>query len=125
MKKKILHVVPTLKKDGAETQLVILLNELKKNDEFIELVTFDLFEEGESIESSLIDLDITIDVFNRNIFTTINSQFPFCFIHNTDYRYNLANMVFVCKKVEEKGKIYTDNKNNANNDYSELKIDIF
>ena len=65
MKKNILHVVPTLKKDGAETQLVILLKELKKNDEFIELLTFDLYQEGESIEPNLIDLDINIDVCNR------------------------------------------------------------
>ena len=71
MKKNILHVVPTLKKDGAETQLVILLKELKKNDEFIELLTFDLYQEGESIEPNLIDLDINIDVCNRNIFSTI------------------------------------------------------
>ncbi len=71
MKKKILHVVPTLKKDGAETQLLILLKELKKNDECIELVTFDLYPEGESIESGLMDLGIDIDVFNRNILSTI------------------------------------------------------
>ncbi len=71
MKKKILHVVPTLKKDGAETQLLILLKELKKNDECIELVTFDLYQEGENIESSLIDLGINLDVFNRNILSTI------------------------------------------------------
>ena len=71
MKKKILHVLPTLKKDGAETQLLILLKELKKNDECIELVTFDLHQEGESIEPGLIDLGINIDVFNRNILSTI------------------------------------------------------
>jgi len=92
--------------------------------EYFKLIKENLNENGIFTVNVIGSRDFDTE-YTRNIFTTINSQFPFCFIHNTDYRYNLANMVFVCKKVEEKGKIYTDNKNNANNDYSELKIDIF
>ena len=46
---KILHVVPTLKKDGAEVQLAELFKEI--NNVEIELFTFDLYENGDSILS--------------------------------------------------------------------------
>ena len=42
---KILHVVPTLKKDGAEVQLAELFKEI--NNVEIELFTFDLYENGD------------------------------------------------------------------------------
>lgn len=58
--------------------------------------------------------------YTQNMFATINSQFPFCFVHNIDYRYNLANILFICKKTENRGKIYTDNLNNANSEYWHL-----
>ena len=46
-KLKILHVVPTLKKDGAEVQLSELFKDF--NNVHIELFTFDLYENGDSI----------------------------------------------------------------------------
>jgi len=48
---KVLHVVPTLKKDGAEVQLSMLFREFKKTN--IELFTFDLYEDGDSILDKL------------------------------------------------------------------------
>ena len=70
MNNKILHVVPTLKKDGAETQLTILLKELKKTLQTVDLITFDLFSEGENIAKNLKAIDIDIKVYKKNIFLT-------------------------------------------------------
>jgi hypothetical protein len=41
---KILHVVPTLKKDGAEVQLALQMNNFKNVE--AELFTFDMYREG-------------------------------------------------------------------------------
>ena len=71
MNKKILHVVPTLKKDGAETQLLILLKELKKSSLSIDLITFDFFSEGKSIQKDLSEQGINVDEFKKNILSTI------------------------------------------------------
>tara|TARA_B100001093_G_scaffold520043_1_gene612242 strand:+ start:2887 stop:3972 length:1086 start_codon:yes stop_codon:yes gene_type:complete len=50
-KLKILHVVPTLKKDGAEVQLVSVINEIKSMH--FEVFTFDMYRQGDSVENSL------------------------------------------------------------------------
>ena len=50
-KLKILHVVPTLKKDGAEVQLAELFKEI--DNVHIELFTFDLYQNGDSISNNL------------------------------------------------------------------------
>ena len=70
MNKKILHVVPTLKKDGAETQLLILLKELNKTELDLHLITFDYFTEGKSIKKDLDELGINITEFKKNILST-------------------------------------------------------
>ena len=70
MNKKILHVVPTLKKDGAETQLLILLKELKKIVPVIDLITFDFFSEGKSIKKDLAELGINVHEYKKNILLT-------------------------------------------------------
>ena len=71
MKNRVLHVIPTLKKDGAETQLVILLRELKKSILSIDLVTFDSYSEGKNIKKDLVDLGIEIYEYKKNILSTI------------------------------------------------------
>ena len=48
---KILHVVPTLKKDGAEVQLALQMNNFKNVE--AELFTFDMYREGNSVENDL------------------------------------------------------------------------
>jgi glycosyltransferase involved in cell wall biosynthesis len=48
---KVLHVIPTLKKDGAEVQLAAVLNDFKNLK--CELFTFDLYKNGDSIEDSI------------------------------------------------------------------------
>ncbi|RPG61812.1 MAG: glycosyltransferase [Flavobacteriaceae bacterium TMED238] len=50
-KLKILHVLPTLKKDGAEVQLVSVINEIKNIN--FDVFTFDMYREGDSVENSL------------------------------------------------------------------------
>ena len=83
MNKKILHIVPTLKKDGAETQLVILLRELKKSIFSIDLVTFDSYTEGKNIERDLVHLGIKIEECRKNIFSTF--FYLYKKIKNEDY----------------------------------------
>ena len=46
-KLNVLHVIPTLKKDGAEFQLSELFKQF--SDINVEVFTFDLYEEGDSI----------------------------------------------------------------------------
>ena len=48
---KVLHVLPTLKKDGAEVQFANLLMEIKNTE--IDIFTFDLYEKGDSIRPML------------------------------------------------------------------------
>ena len=55
-KLKILHVVPTLKKDGAEVQLAELFKEI--DNVHIELFTFDLYQNGDSISNNLENITI-------------------------------------------------------------------
>ena len=60
-KLKILHVVPTLKKDGAEVQLASIINEIK-NIHF-DIFTFDMYRKGDSVEKSLEKYSIYTDKF--------------------------------------------------------------
>lgn len=55
-KLKVLHVVPTLKKDGAEVQLSEIFKKFNNVD--IDLFTFDLHEEGDSIYKNLKDIEV-------------------------------------------------------------------
>ena len=63
---KILHVVPTLKKDGAEVQLSELFKEI--NNVEIELFTFDLYENGDSILNNLNNINIYSQSSIKSIF---------------------------------------------------------
>ena len=54
---KILHVVPTLKRDGAEVQLSKIFKQFKHVD--VELFTFDMYEKGDSIIGDLGNTKIT------------------------------------------------------------------
>lgn len=53
---KILHVVPTLKKDGAEVQLALQMNHFKNVE--TELFTFDIYKKGNSVQSDLDNIKI-------------------------------------------------------------------
>ena len=74
---KILHIVPTLKKDGAEVQLSMLFKEIKNVD--IELFTFDLYSNGDSI----IDLLDEIKVHSSKSFFSL--FFIIKLIKNNEY----------------------------------------
>lgn len=65
-KLKVLHVVPTLKKDGAEVQLVELFKEIENVE--IELFTFDLYENGDSIFNNLNNINIYNQSSIKSIF---------------------------------------------------------
>ena len=65
-KLKILHVVPTLKKDGAEVQLAELFKEI--DNVRIELFTFDLHENGDSISNNLENITIYNESSIKSIF---------------------------------------------------------
>ncbi len=67
MKDNILHVVPTLKKDGAENQLLILLKELCSSFENIDLLTFDLNDNGNSIEKEIHGLEVNLIYCNKSV----------------------------------------------------------
>ena len=54
---KVLHVVPTLKRDGAEVQLSKIFQEFKYAD--VELFTFDMYENGDSIIDKLGEVKVT------------------------------------------------------------------
>ena len=56
-KLKVLHVVPTLKSDGAEVQLSKIFKQFKYVE--VELFTFDIYEEGDSIIDSLEETNVT------------------------------------------------------------------
>ena len=70
----VLHVVPTLKKDGAEVQLASILNEFKNVN--CELYTFDLYKNGDSIEKSLENITIHSNSFLKffHLFKVIKSK---------------------------------------------------
>jgi len=65
-KLKILHVVPTLKKDGAEVQLAELFKEI--DNVHIELFTFDLYQNGDSISNNLENINIYSESSIKSIF---------------------------------------------------------
>ena len=65
-KLKILHVVPTLKKDGAEVQLAELFKEI--DNVHIELFTFDLYKNGDSISNNLENINIYSESSIKSIF---------------------------------------------------------
>jgi len=54
---KVLHVVPTLKRDGAEVQLSKIFKQFKYAE--VELFTFDMYEKGDSIIDSLEETKVT------------------------------------------------------------------
>lgn len=53
---KVLHVVPTLKRDGAEVQLSKIVKEFKYAD--VELFTFDMYKKGDSIIGNLGEIKV-------------------------------------------------------------------
>tara|TARA_Y100000589_G_scaffold145037_1_gene138661 strand:- start:2135 stop:3223 length:1089 start_codon:yes stop_codon:yes gene_type:complete len=63
---KILHVVPTLKKDGAEVQLAELFKEIDNVQ--IELFTFDMYKNGDSISDNLENINIYSKSSIKSIF---------------------------------------------------------
>ena len=69
-KLKILHVVPTLKKDGAEVQLSTLFKNFQHTD--IDLFTFDMYPNGDSV----------IDNLNQIKVMTSKSFFGFVYLNN-------------------------------------------
>ena len=69
-KLKILHVVPTLKKDGAEVQLSTLFKNFQYTD--IDLFTFDMYPNGDSV----------IDNLNQIKVMTSKSFFGFVYLNN-------------------------------------------
>ena len=84
-KLKVLHVVPTLKKDGAEVQLAELFKELDNVE--IELFTFDLYENGDSIfnnlnnintynQSSIKSIFLLNKIIKNNNYDLIHSHLP-------------------------------------------------
>ena len=66
-KSKILFVLPTLKKDGAEVQISNLLSCFKNFK--IDIFTFDLYEEGNSILNDLGE----VQVFTKNGSTNLKA----------------------------------------------------
>lgn len=60
------------------------------------------------------------DTYTQNTYKTITSVFPYCYVVSNDYGQKIANTQFICQNIEDKGKIYTDNKNNSNSDFNNL-----
>ena len=82
---KVLHVVPTLKRDGAEVQLSKIFKQFKYVE--VELFTFDMYEEGDSIIDSLEGTKVTsarrfLGIFylfkfiKKNDFKLVHSHLP-------------------------------------------------
>ena len=82
---KVLHVVPTLKRDGAEVQLSKIFKQFKYVD--VELFTFDMYEKGDSIIDSLEETNVTsaksiFSIFylhkfiKKNDFKLVHSHLP-------------------------------------------------
>jgi len=82
-KLKVLHVIPTLKKDGAEVQLAELFKEIDNVE--IELFTFDLYENGDSIFNNLNNINIYNQSSLKSIFLLnkiiINNNYDFVHSH--------------------------------------------
>jgi|TARA_B100001093_G_scaffold425695_1_gene419289 glycosyltransferase involved in cell wall biosynthesis len=77
-KPKILYVLPTLKKDGAEVQIA---NLIKNCDNFeIDLFTFDLYRIGDSIEQNLGE----IKVFSKKRILSIIEIYKLIQVNNYD-----------------------------------------
>jgi spermidine synthase len=57
------------------------------------------------------------DAYTQNTYRTITSVFPYCFIQSSAYASKTTNIQFICNKVKDIGKIYTDNRNNSNSDF--------
>ena len=68
-KLKVLHVVPTLKSDGAEIQLSKIFKQFNYAE--VELFTFDMYEKGDSI----------IDNLEETKVTTAKSVFSIFYLH--------------------------------------------
>ena len=84
-KPKILYVIPTLKKDGAEVQISNLINNIDKFE--IEIFTFDIYENGDSIRKMLGDVMVyskkgfsnifyLYKVINSNKYKIVHSHLP-------------------------------------------------
>ena len=84
-KLNVLHVIPTLKKDGAEFQLSELFKQL--SDVNVEVFTFDLYEEGDSIINNLSNINVLHTesffsifylnkIINSNNYDLIHSHLP-------------------------------------------------
>ena len=83
-KLNVLHVIPTLKKDGAEVQLAAILNEI--NLVKCELFTFDVYKNGDSIlhdlnktivhSSSSINIITLFKLINTNKYDIVHSHLP-------------------------------------------------
>ena len=84
-KPKILYVLPTLKKDGAEVQISSVINNLDKFE--IEIFTFDNYENGDSIQKMLGDTVVNskkgfsniLDLYkliNNNKYEIVHSHLP-------------------------------------------------
>ena len=81
---KVLHVVPTLKKDGAEVQLSEIFKNF--NNIEVELFTFDKYEYGDSIVKNLGNIVLhhnssIIPIFfykliKENNYNIIHSHYP-------------------------------------------------
>ncbi len=72
MSNKVLHILPTLKKDGAESQLLTLVEGQQLQDMIPVVLTFDLYKKGSSVEEELIELGVEILSSKRNIFSILN-----------------------------------------------------
>ena len=83
-KLKVLHVLPTLKKDGAEVQLSELFKKVKNIN--IHLFTFDLYEQGDSIANNLkeipifyksnLSINFLYKLINENQYDIVHSHLP-------------------------------------------------
>jgi len=79
---KVLHVLPTLKKDGAEVQFANLLMEIKNTE--IDIFTFDLYEKGDSIRPMLKNNNLFSKnsvfylkkIINKNKYDIVHSHLP-------------------------------------------------
>ena len=82
---KVLHVVPTLKRDGAEVQLSKIFKKFNHTD--LELFTFDMYEKGDSIISDLGETKVTsagrfssffylYKLIKKNDFKLVHSHLP-------------------------------------------------
>jgi len=62
------------------------------------------------------------DEYSRNIKSTIDSVFPYCFTKVTDASNEITNVIYFCNARKEERKIYTDDLNNSNSDYYKNSI---